>query len=95
MKALGFKHTVILRPGLIMGTRNESRFAEGVIRGIAGALKSVSPALTDFWGQDASTIARAAVVAGTMCVEGKRAEEGAWVLAQADIVRLGKEEVKK
>ncbi|CAI6331640.1 unnamed protein product [Periconia digitata] len=93
VQALGFKHTVILRPGLIMGNRKESRPAEGVIRGIAGALKMVSPVLTNFWGQDATTIARSAIVAGVMCLEGKR-EDGVWILAQSDIVKMGAEELK-
>lgn len=93
VKAIGFKHAVILRPGLIVGTRGESRLAEAVLRGIAGALKKVSPALTDFWVVDASVIARAAVVAGMQCVEGKRegGKEGVWEVEQGDIVRLGKE----
>lgn len=90
VKALGFKHTVILRPGLIGGARTESRPAEAVLRGFASALKKLSPVLTDFWVQDADTIARAAVRAGVQCIEGKK-EEGVWELGQADIVALGKE----
>ncbi|PVH98885.1 NAD dependent epimerase/dehydratase family protein-like protein [Periconia macrospinosa] len=93
VQALGFKHTVILRPGLIMGSREESRPAEAVIRGIAGVLKSVSPSLTNFWGQDAAVIARAAVNAGKLCSDGEK-EEGTWILGQGDIVTLGAEEKK-
>ncbi|KAF2676159.1 NAD dependent epimerase/dehydratase family protein-like protein [Lentithecium fluviatile CBS 122367] len=90
VKDLGFKHTVILRPGLIMGERAESRPAEAALRGFAGLLKKVSPALTNFWGQDARIIGKAAVLAGVQCLEGKR-ESGIWMLGQADIVRLGGE----
>lgn len=90
VKGLGFKHTVILRPGMILGNREESRPAEAVMRGFAGALKKISPALTNFWGQDADTIARAAVVAGLRCVEGKK-EDGVWEIGQAEIVSLGKQ----
>lgn len=89
VKALEFKHTVILRPGLIVGDRNESRPTEAALRGIAKGLRSLTPALTNFWAQDASVIARAAVNAGVQCVEGKK-EAGVWELGQGDIVSLGK-----
>ncbi|KAF1953098.1 NAD dependent epimerase/dehydratase family protein-like protein [Byssothecium circinans] len=90
VKALGFKHCVILRPGLIMGQRQESRPLETVLRRFAGLAKKVSPALTNFWGQEAEIIARAAVKAGVVCLEGKR-EVGVWEVAQAEIVSLGEE----
>ncbi|KAJ4322355.1 Protein fmp52, mitochondrial [Neodidymelliopsis sp. IMI 364377] len=90
VKALGFKHTVIVRPGLILGGRQDSRPAEFAIQSVARLFKKVTPALTDFWAQDAATIARAAINAGAQCLDGKR-EEGAWVLSQADINALGKE----
>lgn len=89
VKALEFKHTVILRPGLIVGDRSESRPAEAVVRGIAKGLRSLTPALTNFWAQDASVIARAAVNAAVQCVEGKK-EAGVWELGQPDIIALGK-----
>lgn len=89
IKALNFKHTVILRPGLIVGERNDSRPAEAIVRGIAKGLRSLTPALTNFWAQDATVIARAAINAGVQCVEGKK-EAGVWELGQADIVALGK-----
>lgn len=92
VKALGFKHTVILRPGLIVGNREDSRPPEFVIRKIAGfAGHFLGNKAKDFWAQDADVIARAAVNAGLQCVEGKR-EEGDWLLGQADIVRLGRTE---
>lgn len=89
VKELGFKHTVILRPGLIMGDRGESRPGEWMLRGLANSMKKVSPALTNFWGQDAGIIGKAAVVAGVSCVEGKK-EAGVWEVGQAEIVQLGK-----
>ncbi|KAL6709971.1 Protein fmp52, mitochondrial [Coniothyrium glycines] len=90
IKAMGFKHTVFVRPGLIQGDRTESRPAEAVIRGIAKGLRSLTPKATDFWAQDASVIGRAAIKAGVMCVEGKR-EGGVWVMGQSEIVELGRE----
>ena len=89
VKALGFKHTVIVRPGLILGGRTDSRPAEFAIQNVAKLFRSVTPKLTDFWAQDATTIARAAINAGVQCVEGKK-EEGVWVLGQAEINALGK-----
>ena len=92
VKGLGFKHTVILRPGLIVGDREESRPAEAAFRNLARGLKGLagSGKLTDWWAQDAGVIARAAVQAGVECVEGKR-EEGVWMLDMGEIVKLGKE----
>lgn len=89
VKALGFKHTVVVRPGLILGGRTDSRPAEFAIQNVAKLFRSVTPKLTDFWAQDAATIARAAINAGVQCVEGKK-EEGVWVLGQAEINTLGK-----
>ncbi|OAX82571.1 hypothetical protein ACJ72_03076 [Emergomyces africanus] len=63
--ALGFERTVILRPQMIDGQREERRLVEGVVRGIARVAGSVSkPWLKDWWSQDAEEIARAAVSAG-------------------------------
>lgn len=90
VRALGFKHTVILRPGLIQGARDESRPAEAVVRSLAGWMRKVSPKLTDFWVNDAGVIGKAAVVAGLKCVEGGR-EPGVWEIGQGEIETLGRE----
>jgi HIM1 len=92
VQKLGFKNTVIVRPGLIMGSREDSRPAEYAIRLVAKGMGALGGgALTDWWAQDADVIAKAAVNAGLQCVEGKR-ESGAWFVEQKDIVRLGKKE---
>lgn len=92
VKDLGFEHTVILRPGLIVGQREDSRPPEYAFRKIAGVAGIVSSAwLKDFWAQDADVIAKAAVSAGLQCVEGK-VDNKVWLLSQSDIVRLGKKE---
>lgn len=90
VKGLGFKHTVILRPGLIVGDRSESRPAEAALRGLARGLRGLTPKMTDWWAQDASMIARAAVNAGVQCIDGKK-EDGVWLVEMKDIVALGKE----
>lgn len=91
VRALGFEHTVILRPGLIVGAREDSRPAEFALRKVAGLAGALSDSLKDFWAQDAEVIARAAVNAGVQCVEGKR-EKGVWEIGQKDVVRLGRTE---
>ncbi|KAF2998602.1 Protein fmp52, mitochondrial [Curvularia kusanoi] len=90
--ALGFKHTVFVQPGLIIGERRpeDKRPAEFALQSVAKLFRSVTPKLTDFWAQDSATIARAAVAAGVQCVEGKREAEGVWRLGQAEINALGK-----
>jgi len=94
VKALQFEHCIILRPGLIVGDRSESRMAEGVARKLAGFMGSVGGnRLKDFWAQDADVIAKAAVRAGLDALEGK-GEAGVRILVQGDIVRLGRTEWK-
>lgn len=94
VKEIGFKHTVILKPGLIVGDRDDSRPPEFVLRKVANLFGAVSGnRLKDFWAQDAEVIARAAVHAGVECLEGKK-EDGVWEVGQADIVRLGRTEWK-
>lgn len=92
VKALGFKHTVILRPGLIVGDREDSRPPEFILRKVANfAGQFLGNKGKDFWAQDADVIAKAAVHAGVQCNDGKR-EDGFWLVGQSDIVRLGRTE---
>ncbi|KAL6714352.1 Protein fmp52, mitochondrial [Lecanora helva] len=91
--ALNFPHTVILKPGLLVGTRADSRPSEAAIRSVARGVGSISKSLTDFWAQDAEIVGRAAIAAATLCSEGQR-EEGVWVINQGEIVRLGRTEWK-
>lgn len=46
--------------------------------------------LKDAWAQDADVIAKAAVKAGELCLEGQR-EDGVWIVGQSEIIKLGKE----
>ncbi|EHK99029.1 NAD(P)-binding Rossmann-fold containing protein [Glarea lozoyensis ATCC 20868] len=92
VKALNFEKTIILRPGLIVGAREESRPAEWVVRKIAGAMGTVANGLKDFWAQDAGVIAKAAVSAGLKAEKGEG--EKVWTVGQAEIVRLGRTEWK-
>lgn len=101
-KEHGVKHVIILRPGLIVGEREDSRPAEFVARKVAGWMGWVNPGLQDFWAQDARVIGRAAVEAGVRAMRGRDGREGGegveiprvWELGQRDIVRLGRTEWK-
>ena len=86
---IGFDHTVILRPGLLLGSRVDSRPPEFALQQIAKGLRGLTKKATDFWAQDASEVGRAAVVAGEMCAEGKR-DRGLWLVDQAEVVKLGR-----
>ena len=90
VKALNFPHTVIVKPGLLVGTRADSRPTEAALQAISKGLGSISKKLTDFWAQDADIVAKAAVAAGMQCVQGK--EEGVWIVNQSEILRLGRKE---
>lgn len=94
VKTIGFPHVVIVRPGLLLGDRQDFRLPEYCFRIVAKGLGAISKALTNFWAQDASVVGRAAVAATRQCVEGKR-PEGVWTLEQADVVRLGGTEWKE
>jgi len=87
---LEFEHTVILRPGLLVGDRSESRLAEGVFRGVANVMGHVG--LKDFWAQDADVVAKAAIAAGLQSLEGGKPK--VWEIGQAEIIKLGRTEWK-
>lgn len=93
VKALGFERTVILRPGLISGTRDESRPMEAAARFVAGWVGKVHSSLKDGWAQEAEVIGRAAVNAGLKALEGDvpAGSEKVWMLGGGDIIKLGKE----
>jgi len=92
VKALGFKHTVIFRPGLLIGEREDSRALEFGLQSVANLMGKISGGkFKDFWAQDAEVIGRAAVSAGAQILEGKK-EPGVWAVEQAEIVKLGRTE---
>lgn len=93
-KELGFEHTIILRPGLIVGQREDSRPAEAVLRFVASSMGKLHSSLKDSWAQDANVIAKAAVTAGLKGLAGDvpAGSEKVWIVEQADIVRLARDE---
>lgn len=94
VKALDFEHTVILRPGLIVGAREGSRATEGVFQGVASFMGKFSTGLKDVWAQDADVIGKAAISAGLKALDGGDVSK-VWIVGQSDIVRLGRTEWKE
>jgi hypothetical protein len=90
VKALDFEHTIILRPGLLVGDRQESRPAEFVVRKIAGFAGALSNGLKDFWAQDDEVVGKAAVSAGLKALKGEGPKVS--IVGQPDVVRLGRTE---
>lgn len=91
IKSLDFEHAIIVRPGAILGERegtNQNRST--LIHSVISALPNMA---RDRLGQDADIIARAAVNAALLAKEGK-APSKYWVLEQADVVRLGRDDYK-
>ncbi|KAJ5676176.1 NADH(P)-binding domain-containing protein [Penicillium macrosclerotiorum] len=91
IKELGFEQAIILRPGMILGRETAKA---PVFEYIIGNLNKLGQGAQDWIGQDQTIIGRAAVAAVQRAEEGK-APSKYWVLEQADIVRLGREEWKQ
>ncbi|KAJ0413701.1 hypothetical protein BJY00DRAFT_319531 [Aspergillus carlsbadensis] len=93
IKALGFERTVILRPGLIAGQREESRPMEAAVRFVAGAFGKLHSSLKDGWAQEADVIGKAAVNTGLKALNGDvpAGSEKVWILHGSDIIKYGKE----
>jgi hypothetical protein len=90
---LEFEHTIILKPGLIVGTREDSRPPEAVFRFVAKCMGAISGGyLKDWWAQDAEVIGRAAVSAGLKALEGGAPK--VWDIPQSEVVKLGRTEWK-
>jgi hypothetical protein len=94
VSAMEFSHVVILKPGLLVGDRRDSRPGEYAARSVSRFLGGISGGvLSDFWSQDAGVVARAAVRAGLEALEGRQ-EGKVRVLSQGDVVSLGKAVLK-
>ncbi|GAB1733966.1 hypothetical protein NU195Hw_g821t1 [Hortaea werneckii] len=88
IRGLGFENAVILRPGMILGRESpKNKWLEDLF----GQFKLFGQGFQDRWAQDQSVIGRAAVAAVKQIEKGKAPSEF-WVLEQADIVRLGRDD---
>jgi nucleoside-diphosphate-sugar epimerase len=94
VKKVGFEHIVIMRPGLLMGQREgNTGLGEALFQRLAKGLSLINKKhLTDPWALDVDQIAKAAVKAGSLCLEGKR-EGGVRLLQHKEIAALGREVV--
>lgn len=91
IKALDFEHAIIVRPGTILGEREQSRMAEGMWQKFLFGLGKVSPGAKNALGQDASYIGRATVKATQMALQGK-APSKFWSVESSDILKMGEPE---
>ncbi|KAL7791997.1 hypothetical protein V8C37DRAFT_381260 [Trichoderma ceciliae] len=89
VKELEFDHSIVVRPGLILGEREQSRWMESVAVLVSRGLGFLG--MQDKIAQDAEVIARAAIRATQLADEGK-APSQFWVLGQNDIIKLGRTE---
>jgi len=93
---LDFEKVVILRPGLLLGHREDSRPPEYAFRMIALGLSKISKSyFFDTWVNPADEVGKAAVAAALECVEKTAPAGKVWTLGISDIVRLGRTEWKE
>ncbi|KAL8797320.1 MAG: hypothetical protein Q9195_000474 [Heterodermia aff. obscurata] len=91
IKELGFTQAVILRPGMILG---REKAKAPLLEALFGHLNKLGQGVQDRFGQDQVVIGRAAVAAARIAEEGN-APARYWILEQADIIRLGRNEWKE
>ncbi|KAG5916223.1 hypothetical protein E4U42_007767 [Claviceps africana] len=91
VRELGFDHAVIVKPGMILGEREQSRLVEGILQKVVRGLGRASAGLQNAVGQEAEVIARAAIRAAQLAEEG-HAPDKYWVLEASEILKLGKAE---
>lgn len=88
VKELEFENGIILKPGTILGQREESRLVEGIWQKVVRGLGKITPSLQNALGQETDVIARATVKATQIAAEGK-APNKFWVIEAAEIIKLG------
>ena len=94
VRDLGFDHAVILRPGLILGQREQDKHLGWLLNPAVRAIGRIAGGWAqDMLGQEAEVIARAAVHAAKLAEQGK-APSKYWILEAKDVIRLGRTEWK-
>lgn len=101
VSAMGFKHTVIIRPSVILGPRNQlkqpTRMTESMFMTLTGAFSYV-PFFGSYMANKAEDIAEVAVAAALMCEQGKRLDgkpEGVWIISGKQINDIAADLKKK
>jgi len=93
---LDFDKVVIMRPGLLVGDREDSRPPEYALRMVALGLSKISKSyFFDTWANPADEVGKAAVAAGLKCLDGTAPHGKVWTIGMSDIVRLGRTEWKQ
>ncbi|KAI1257648.1 Protein fmp52, mitochondrial [Eutypa lata] len=93
IKDMGFEQTIVMRPGAILGKREVDHPGGPLLNTAIRSLGWIYQGWQDGLGQDAEVIGRAVVHAMILAQEGK-APDKYWLLGQADVVRLGRDEWK-
>ncbi|OAA61058.1 NAD(P)-binding domain protein [Niveomyces insectorum RCEF 264] len=91
LKELAFEHTIVLKPGMILGKREVEHLGGMPLKALVHGTGYIAAGLKDRFGQDADVIGKAAVHAAQLAAEGK-APAAYWELGGTDIVRLGRDE---
>ncbi|RYP86134.1 hypothetical protein DL769_000812 [Monosporascus sp. CRB-8-3] len=93
IRDIGFEKAIIMRPGAILGEREVEHPGGPLLNTAIRSLGRINQSWQDGLGQDADVIGRAAVHAAILAQQGK-APSKYWVVGQADVVRLGRDEWK-
>ena len=102
--SLGFPRVAFIRPGVLVGSREQLRWFEAAGDLLGKGLRTVfGPAATDCWSQPGWWVARAATRAAieeqlwpAAVADGDdHAGSKVWAVTQADIVKLAKEAGEK
>ncbi|KAK0383619.1 hypothetical protein NLU13_9530 [Sarocladium strictum] len=88
IRDLGFEQAIILRPGALLGEREQHRAAESILQTVMRNLDSVG--LKDKMAVEGEVVGRAVAAALKTAGEGK-APEKYWILENTDIVKLGRD----
>ncbi|KAH8177180.1 NAD dependent epimerase/dehydratase family protein [Sarocladium implicatum] len=89
IRDLGFEQAIILRPGALLGDRDQDRAGQGFMNSMFRNLDMVG--LKDKFAVESDVVGRAATAAIKQAAEGK-APSKYWVVEQPDVIRLGRTE---
>lgn len=91
IRDLGFEQAIVLRPGALLGDRDQHRAGDGIMQFTFRSLDYIG--LKDKLSVEGVEVGRAAATALKMAEEGK-APSKYWTVEQPDIIRLGRTEWK-
>ena len=89
IRDLGFEQAIVLRPGALLGDRDQHRAGDGLMQSMFRNLEMIG--LKDKLAVEGEVVGRAATAALKQAAEGK-APSKYWVVEQPDVIRLGRTE---